>query len=386
MEFLIFFIGFIVGAIAVFIPSHFIKKQNGAFNNELMEQMKLYFENTANKVLQENTAVFSEQNKEKLEEFFKRYKENSESLSNQNKERLDEFYKRFRDKIEDFERRNEENFKAEAEKFTRFDVNIKSFLEAGNKISHDTTALVNVMKSDNRTQGHWGEIVLERVLEASGLRKDEEYKIQKSTAEGRPDATIFLPEGRRVYIDAKTSLSSWEGYVNGETEQDREDSLKSFIDSTKSHIAGLAKRDYSLEEASPDYVLMFIPIESCYSMMFCDDCALWDLAWKNKIMPVSPSTLLSALKIINAFHVVDRQNKNVLEMARLCTSVHDKFAAMLSELLKIRSNFDDTLKKLDGKGNIISQISKLEKLGCAYSKEIPELPNELVDDVEKETL
>ena len=107
MEFLIFFIGFIVGAIAVFIPSHFIKKQNGAFNNELMEQMKLYFENTANKVLQENTAVFSEQNKEKLEEFFKRYKENSESLSNQNKERLDEFYKRFRDKIEDFERRNE---------------------------------------------------------------------------------------------------------------------------------------------------------------------------------------------------------------------------------------------------------------------------------------
>lgn len=121
-------------------------------------------------------------------------------------------------------------------------------------------------------------------------------------------------------------------------------------------------------------------------MMFCDDCALWDLAWKNKIMPVSPSTLLSALKIINAFHVVDRQNKNVLEMARLCTSVHDKFAAMLSELLKIRSNFDDTLKKLDGKGNIISQISKLEKLGCAYSKEIPELPNELVDDVEKETL
>ena len=117
---------------------------------------------------------------------------------------------------------------------------------------------------------------------------------------------------------------------------------------------------------------MFIPIESCYSLMFCDDCALWDYAWKNGVMPVSPSTLLAALKIINSFYVVDRQNKNILEMARLCTSVHDKFAALLSELLKIRDNLNNSLKKLNGTGNIINQISKLEKLGCEYQKEIPE--------------
>ena len=97
-----------------------------------------------------------------------------------------------------------------------------------------------------------------------------------------------------------------------------------------------------MEEASPDYVLMFIPIESCYSMMFCDDCALWDYAWKNRVMPVSPSTLLAALKIINAFHIVDRQNKNVLEMARLCTKIHDIFAALLAELLKIRDNLNSS--------------------------------------------
>lgn len=380
MEFLIFLAGFVFGAAAIFVPSYLIKKNSNAQNDAFVEQMKAYFENTASKVLQENSAMFSEQNKEKLEEFFKRYKESSELISDRNKERLEDFYKRFREKIEAFEKRSEENFKVEAEKFTRFDMNIKSFLEAGNKISHDTTALVNVMKSDNRTQGHWGEIVLERVLEASGLRKDEEYKIQKGTGEGRPDATIFLPENRCVYIDAKTSLSSWEGYVNAETDEERSDNLKAFIDSTKSHISGLAKRDYSVDEVSPDYVLMFIPIESCYSMLFCDDCALWDLAWKNKIMPVSPSTLLSALKIINAFHVVDRQNKNAIEISRLCSGMLDKFAALLADLLKIRGNLDTTLKKLNGTGNILNQIKKIEKLGGIVSKEIPELPEDLQDE------
>ena len=358
MEILIFLGGFLVGALCVFIPFKIINKStvdNQASQNEIIEkmqeQMKLHFENTANKIFKENSNELSEQNKEKLEEFFKRFKE----------------------KLEDFEKRSEENFKTETENFTKFDMNIKNFLETGNKISHDANSLVNVMRSDNRTSGRWGEIVLEKVLEASGLRKDEEYKVQSGTAEGRPDATIFLPEGKCVYIDSKTSIQAWDGYVNAESDDEKQIHLKQFIDSTKSHITGLAKRDYSQEEVSPDYVLMFIPIESCYSLMFCDNNKLWEFAWKNRVMPVSPSTLLAALKIINSFHAIDRQNKNVLEMARLCTSVHDKFASLLSELLKIRDNLDTSLKKLNGTGNIISSISKLEKLGCSYTKEIPEL-------------
>lgn len=358
MEFLIFIIGFVVGAVAVYVPFFMSKKNEQNTKDAMLEQMKLYFENTANKVI----------------------KDSSNELTEQNREKLDEFFKRFKDKIEDFEKRAEENFKVEAEKFTRFDMNIKSFLEAGNKINQDTTALVNVMKSDNRTQGHWGEIVLERVLEASGLRKDEEYKIQLGTAEGRPDATVFLPEGRCIFIDAKTSFASWDGYVNAEDENEKEIHLRQFVDSTKAHINGLSKRDYSTEESSPDYVLMFIPIESCYSMMFCEDCALWDLAWKNKVMPVSPSTLLAALKIINSFHVVDRQNKNAIEISRLCSGMLDKFAALLNDLLKIRTSLDTTLKKLNGTGNIINQIKKIEKLGGVVSKQIPELPEDLEDE------
>ena len=351
MEILIFLVGFFIGALCVFIPFRIINKNNKLSQDILLEQMKLYFENTANKI----------------------FKENSSEFSSQSAERLDEFFKRFRERIEDFEKRAEENFKLETENFTKFDMNIKSFLEAGNKISHDANSLVNVMRSDNRSSGRWGEIVLERVLEASGLRKDEEYKVQMGTAEGRPDATVFLPEGRCVYIDSKTSFAAWDGYVNSQDENEKQIHLRQFVDSTKAHIQGLSKRDYSIEDVSPDYVLMFIPIESCYSLMFCDDSSLWDYAWKNKVMPVSPSTLLAALKIINSFHVVDRQNKNVLEMARLCTSVHDKFASLLTELLKIRDNLNTSLKKLNGTGNIINQIEKLEKLGCQYNKEIPEI-------------
>lgn len=355
MEILIFLVGFLIGALCVFIPFKVIRKNDKASRDLMLEQMKLYFENTANRI----------------------FKENSSELSIQNREKLDEFFKRFKEKIEDFERRAEENFKTEADHFKTFDMNIKSFLETGNKISLDANSLVNVMKADNRASGRWGEIVLERVLEASGLRKDEEYKIQMGTAEGRPDATVFLPEGRCVYIDSKTSFAAWDGFVNAQDENEKQIHLKQFVDSTKAHINGLAKREYSVEEASPDYVLMFIPIESCYSMMFCDDCALWDYAWKNRVMPVSPSTLLAALKIINAFHIVDRQNKNVLEMARLCTNIHDKFAALLAELLKIRDNLNSSLKKLNGSGNIINQIEKLEKLGCTYTKELPELPEDI---------
>lgn len=351
MEFLIFFVGFLMGACIVGLIVALSQKQLARDKEILMEQMKLFFENSANKVLAENTSI----------------------LANKNNENLEEFFKRFKDKIEDFQKKNEENFRLEAEKLTNFDNNIKNFLVAGNQISKDTERFVNVMKSDNRTQGHWGEIVLERVLEASGLRGGEEYQIQKTSSEGRPDATVILPQKRVVYIDAKTSLLSWNSFVTAEGEEEKDKCLKNFINSAKQHINGLAKRNYNEDASSPDFVLMFIPIEGCYSLMFCEDCTLWDYAWKNNVMPVSPSTLLAALKIINCFHIVDRQNKNILEMAELCTSIHDKFSSLLGELIKIKSNLDSSLAKLNGKGNIINQIQKLEILGCKYSKELPKV-------------
>lgn len=341
MEILIFIVGFILGGVCVFVPFYLAQKNNQA-----------NFESLANKI----------------------FKESSAELVSQNRDKLDDFFKRFKERIEDFERRAEENFRQEKENFTVFDVNIKNFLEAGKKISMDTNSLVSVMKSDNRTSGKWGEIVLERVLEASGLRKNEEYKLQTGIAEGRPDATVFLPDDRCIHIDSKTSFAAWEGYVNAKDEAERVMYQKQFSDSTRAHISVLAKRDYAADEKTPDYVLMFIPIEGCYSMLFCEDCALWDYAWKNKVMPVSPSTLLAALKIINSFHIVDRQNKNALEISRICSKMIDKFSDLLSDMNKIKSSFNSAMTRLTGKDNIINQLNRIEELGVKGNKEIPDIP------------
>lgn len=359
MEIIIFIAGFILGAGLVFAIFAMTQRKSEDAKEELLTRMQLQFENLTNKIFKESSEDFSAKNKEKLEEFFAKFKE----------------------RIEDFEKRTEFNLKSEAEKLTQFDTNIKTFIEEGNKISHYTTSLVNVMKSDNRRQGSWGEIVLARVLEASGLREGEEYELQKGSAEGRPDATICLPENRCVYIDAKTSLASWEAYVNADSDEEKDSKLKEFIDSTKAHITGLSKRDYTVSEGSPDYVLMFIPIESCYSLLFAEDNKLWDIAWKNNVMPVSPSTLLAALKIINQFHTVSRQNKNAVEISRLCSKMLDKFSDMLKDLLDARKKLISALTRLNGKDNILSNIERIEDLGATINKQIPELGDDVLEEI-----
>lgn len=353
MEILLFAGGFLTGAIIVAVIFTIILNKNKDSNDVLLKQMELNFENMANKIFEQSSEKFSNTNKEKLEDFFSKFKE----------------------KIEDFEKRTNEKFKVENDNFIKFDENIKHFIEAGTKIAQDTNSLTNIMKSDNRTQGQWGEIVLERVLEASGLRKDEEYFVQKAnTVEGRPDAIVNLPENKYVMIDAKTSLASFSAYLEAETEEEKNMHLKEFKESTKSHIAGLAKRDYtpSNNGVSPEYILMFIPIESCYSLMFCEDNALWDYAWKNKIMPVSPSTLLASLKIINSFLVVNRQNQNAQEISRLATKMLDKFVEMVKNIRAARDKIDMGLRQLDGRDSLIVNAEKMTELGAVMNKPMPE--------------
>lgn len=345
MEILIFIGGFVLGAVCVFIP--FMIANKNTQNN---------FENIANRILKESTG----------------------ELSQKNVENLDDFFKKFKEKIEDFEKTAKDNFDEETKKLTVFETNIQELIKTGDKISTDAGSLVQAMKTDNRTSGRWGEIVLERVLESSGLRKNEEYKVQSGTAEGRPDATVYLPDDRCIYIDSKTSFASWDGYINAETDNERDIHKKQFVESTKAHINGLIKRDYSVDEKSPDYVLMFIPIEGCYAQMFCDDCTLWDYAWKNKVMPVSPSTLLAALKIINAFHIVDRQNKNAQEISRICSKMIDKFSDLIGDMNKIKTSFNSAMTRLTGKDNIINQLTRIEDLGVKGSKDLPEIPEEIV--------
>lgn len=357
MDILLFLGGFFTGAVIVAVIFTIVNNKNKKSVEDLTKQMELNFENTANKI----------------------FEQSSEKLTSTNKEKLDDFFDKFKEKIEDFEKRTNEKFKSENENFIKFDQNIRQFIEAGSKISQDTTSLTKIMKSDNRTQGQWGEIVLEKVLEASGLRKDEEYLIQKAnTVEGRPDAIVMLPENKCVMIDAKTSLASFSAYLEAENPDEKNHYLKDFKESTKAHISGLAKRDYTPENEnlSPEYILMFIPIESCYSLMFCDDNMLWDYAWKNKIMPVSPSTLLASLKIINSFLVVNRQNKNAQEISRLATKMLDKFSDMVKNIRAAREKIDLGLKQLDGRDSLIVTAEKMTDLGAVMNKSMPEAENQ----------
>ena len=348
----IFITGLAIGAAgAFFIFKNVNKNQTESVHkaySDIYEKMQLQFENLSNKI----------------------FKETTQDFSNMSKERINEILEPFKEKFEELKKQSTFN----NQQFAQLDLHIKDVIQTGAKISNDTNTLASALKGDNMKQGKWGELILEKVLELSGLRKGEEYLIQAGFDSKKPDATILLPDNKAVFIDAKTSLASYDAYLNARDEQEAQFALKQFKDSVKTHIAGLSKREYfEIDDfVSPEYVLMFIPVESCYAMLFADNGELWELAWKNKIMPVSPSTLLAALKIINSFNMVNRQNKNAQEIATLAGKMMDKFADMVKDLNGVQSNLTKAMTKLAGRDNLVRQCERLTELGAKSSKQVPE--------------
>lgn len=349
MEIIIFLAGLIIGATAAFFVCNHVQKKQSAAYSDIYEKMQLQFENLSNRIFKETTQDFSNLTKERMKEILDPFKEKFDELKKQST--------------------------IHNEQFVKLDLHIKDVIETGTKISTDTNTLASALKGDNMKQGKWGELILERVLELSGLRKGEEYVVQTGFGQKKPDATILLPENRAIFIDAKTTLSSYDAYLNSETEEEATHYLEQFRTSIKTHITGLSKKEYfEMDEYnSPEYVLMFIPIESCYSLLFANNSDLWEFAWKNKIMPVSPSTLLSALKIINNFNVVNRQNKNALEIASLAGKMIDKFSELLKDMNAIQKSLSGAFKKLDGKDNLVRQAERLQELGAKSAKQLPDL-------------
>ncbi|MBO7672822.1 DNA recombination protein RmuC [bacterium] len=350
MNYVIFLLGFVIGAVLTFVVQTFV-------SNGLYQKMKTEFENISLTII----------------------KDSKDDVKKENKDHLDEILGEFKEKIEKFEKNNKEQYEEEKIKLETFETNIKNIKDTGDLISREATSLKNVLKADNRSIGQWGELVLDRVFEASGLRKDEEYKLQTSefSEKGKPDATVLLPEGKLIFVDAKTSFASWYDYMKAPDEE-KETLLKAFKQSLKSHIDGL-KNKYEAEKAFK-YVMMFIPIESCYSLVFCDDCEIWDYAWKNDVMPVSPTTLLASLKIVNSIMELERQNKNAQDIAKACTSFLDKIISFREDLIKIKTGLDSAFTKLDGKGNMINQIQKIQKLGATTNKEIKQIAFEEAEE------
>jgi DNA recombination protein RmuC len=330
---------------------------------EAQKNFKTEFENVANKLLDEKSQKFTEHNRANM----------------------DIILNPFKDKLKDFEDKVDKVYKMEAEERNILKGVITQLMDLNKQISDEAHNLTKALKGDSKKQGNWGEVILERVLESSGLIRDREYRIQASlnSTEGarfQPDVIIDLPDNKHLVVDSKVSLVAYERLVNCETEDDRKLFAKAHIESIRTHITSLSSKRYQdlYQITSPDFVLLFVPIESSFSIAVQLDAELFNYAWDKRVVIVSPSTLLATLRTIASIWKQERQNRNVLEIARLSGEMYDKFAGFIVDMegigKSIRStqdSYDKAINKLStGRGNLVGTADKVKKLGAKADKQI----------------
>jgi len=328
------------------------------------EQLRKDFELLANKILEEKSSKFTEQNKENIKNILTP---------------LQEKIQLFEKKVEDSQKENISIHSALREKLSELS-------KANIQISQEAVNLTKALKGDSKMQGNWGELVLERVLEKSGLEKDREYVVQQnfSREDGSralPDVIINLPNNKKMVIDSKVSLTAYERFVNSEDEE-RALNLKEHLTSIKRHIDQLSAKKYEdiYEIESPDFVLMFIPIEPAFAVAINEDSTLYSKAFEQNIVIVTPTTLLATLRTIDTMWNNEKQQRNAIEIARQAGSLYDKFEGFMSDLIGIGKKIDSTKsdysaamnKLFEGRGNIISSIEKIKKMGAKAKKALPE--------------
>lgn len=331
---------------------------------QLQEKFTKEFENLANKILDEKSSKFTEQNRE-----------NIKNILTPLQERIQLFEK----KVEDSQKESIGMHSALKEQLVNLHMqNLKITQEAEN--------LTKALKGDSKMQGNWGELVLERVLEKSGLEKDREYTVQQSfTREDGsrvlPDVIINLPDGKKMIVDSKVSLTDYERFVNAEDEfKDR--FLRDHINSLRKHVDQLSAKKYEdlYEMESPDFVLMFVPIEPAFAIAINNDSSLYNKAFEQNIIIVTPTTLLATLRTIDSMWNNEKQQRNAMEIARQAGALYDKFEGFVVDLTKVGKKMDEAKteyrgamnKLIDGKGNIVSSIERLKKMGAKAKKSIPE--------------
>lgn len=310
-------------------------------------------------------------------------KKQSEDFNTQNKLML----KPFKEQLISFEIAVHSQMKESIEKAATFKEQIEQLKTLNIKISEEASNLTNALKGDNKLQGNWGELILERVLESSGLEKGQEYKTQVSLVNAdadriMPDAVIYLPDDKHIIIDSKVSLTAYERYVNETDSTEKAKHLKAHITSVKTHVKELSDKKYQTAEklTSPDFILLFIPIEASFGAAVKEDVSLFNFAWDKNVVIVSPSTLLATLKTVAALWKQEKQNKNVLKIAEESGKLYDKFVGFMQDIDDIEKSFEKTTKQFgeaqkklySGTGNIVSRIEKIKKLGAKASKKIDE--------------
>lgn len=331
---------------------------------KLNEKMTLQFKNLANEILEEKSKKFTDQNKTSLGELLNPLKE----------------------KLSDFEKKVEESNKENLKMNSSLGEQLKNLRELNQQITKEAENLTRALKGDTKTQGNWGEFILESILEKSGLVKGQEFIVQESaTLEGgrlRPDVVVKLPDNKNIIIDSKVSLLAYEQSVNAADETDREQNLKAHVQSVKNHIRQLSGKDYQklYGVEGLDFILMFIPIEPAFSAALQAETDLFNQAYEKQIVLVSPSTLLATLRTIANIWRYEYQNRNVLEIARQAGDMYDKFVNFTEDLVKLGQQMDTTKKTygdamnklVDGTGNLVRRAEKLKELGAKTSKQMNE--------------
>ncbi len=332
---------------------------------QLQEKFTKEFENLANKILDEKSNKFTEQNKENIKNILNPLQE----------------------KINTFEKKVEQTHKESIDYHAALRQQILGLRDLNEQMSKEATNLTRALKGDNKMQGNWGELVLERVLEKSGLEKDREYFVQQSFTKddgqrAMPDVVIYLPDNKKMIIDSKVTLTAYERYINEDDETAKTISLKEHITSLKRHVDQLSEKNYQdlYDIESPDFILMFVPIEPAFAIAINQDNKLYNQAFEKNIVIVTPSTLLATLRTIDTMWNNEKQQRNAIEIARQAGALYDKFEGLVKDLTGVGKKMDDAKKDysaamnklVEGRGNLITSVEKLKKMGAKAKKTLPE--------------
>lgn len=365
-----------------------IRREKEFLNTELSRR------NTEFKNLQQHNQKRDEEltkQKEQLQKDFelmaaKILEEKSEKFTLQNKENIKNILNPLEEKIKTFEKKVEDTQKESISMHSALKEQLLGLKDLNQQMAKEATNLTKALKGDSKTQGNWGELVLERVLEKSGLEKGREYFVQQNFqredgSRVMPDVVLHLPDSKKMIIDSKVSLTDYERLVNA-PDNERDSFLRAHINSIKRHVDQLSAKNYQdlYDIESPDFVLMFIPIEPAFAIAINEDNSLYTKAFEQNIVIVTPSTLLATLRTIDTMWNNEKQQQNAIEIARQAGALYDKFEGLVTDLTGVgkkidaaKNDYSSAMNKLvDGKGNLISRVESIKKMGAKAKKSLPE--------------
>jgi len=321
--------------------------------------------------------------------------EKSTKFTATNEAKLNELLNPFRERLKDFQKKIEDTHLHETTERRSLKDELKRLMDLNQQVSQDTKNLTNALKGESKTQGTWGEMILERVLADSGLTRGREYEVQDSrvAADGsrqQPDVVIRLPPDRNLVVDAKVSLLAFDRYSSADTDEERAAALEQHLVSVRNHIKGLSEKNYPALYGldSLDFVLMFVPVEPAFLAAVQADTGLYDAAWRKNVVLVSPTTLMATARVVESVWRLERQNTNVLKIAEQAGRMHDAFVAFVVELERAVRQFQSAGQSLDlamkklhtGRGNLVRRAEEIRKLGAKAAKKLPATLLELTED------